>query len=395
MSKAKPSFGGYRAFYAFSLVCIIPCLLAFLACSPGPRQRTSRREDLFSLGYGSGMGRLDFSKPESSDFDALVREGIFYIMDPANRKVLKLSSYGDILRMTPDAREGESGESAGLRAPEAFAVDAGQRLYIADRIADPRLAVYDQASETLCDRVIRRIGPGPEEEAPLGQEGPGGTPFPHIISLSILEDGSLAVVSASASRFLVHRFSPAGDLLSSARFSRGSLPLPESMKKTRGGSEEAGDELVHASLDSLFPRLLDGNFAILAKIDYYRESAAGSSAAGIGYEGSWIFTAEGESGRFKEALRVSREGEAEAPEFVGPSGRNFCFLEAPAEQGELSLSVLDPRGVVEARYSLLLPPGSGELAFLKPLGSGMIVGAALRDTDVAFFWWRLDDETSP
>lgn len=391
-----------------------------LSCHAPKKAQPLRREDLFDIAYGTAETELDFSSPVSENFDVCMREGIFMLLDPGAKKVLKLTSYGDLLSLFYDPRsvdspkalasggpeEGAAGPGGARREraayatkfvePSRIAMDSGQRLYVVDRLENSAGRVFDIGSGAYCDRVVRRLDASGVESAYLGQEGIRGTPFPFVLSLAVLGDDSLVVVSASESVYLVHRFSSSGELISSIRISRSALPLPKALEPGKEGPA------VYANLDALVPELGAEGFGLLLKIDYYRDVASkgGGPGGGTAYAGSWIFGVDGGTGGYGSVLDLSPSGEAESiPELLGVWGGRYILIDRldegsagekkKAEQGWILKSV-EKSGRVDGRYSLDMPQGVLELSALRLSASGQVFGLAKREKDVAAFWWRLE-----
>ena len=398
---------------------MLACLILFSSCAGQKQVETIKREDLFKVGYGTSETELDFSSPASDHFDAVMREGIFLLLDSGGKKILRLTSYGDLLSLffdhsvleqpktlAPTVQLGEgTGDAAGRKGRSAFAatfvdpsrlaVDSSQTIYIADRLGNPADRVYDALSAAFCDRVVRRFGSSGVEAGYLGQEGPGGTPFPFILSLTILSDDSLVVVAASEKLFLVYRFSLSGSLLSSLRIPRSALPLPKSLS-----AKDPVAFSVFASLDSILPEPKGETFSLLLKIDYYRNPSSGTIPGQIaGYAGSWILSVDGKSGEYRSMLNVGNPDQGDdIPEFLGVWKDRFYLLSRGSTDGTdrglsgpgWSLLSLDRGGRLRGRFRLTMPKGSIELATLKLSPSGQIYGVARREKEVAVFWWRLD-----
>ena len=402
-----------------TLFYLLLCSLIVASCSGPKRAETLKREDLFHVGYGTSETELDFSSPASEHFDADMREGIFLFLDSGSRKIMKLTSYGDLLSLIYDpssldvpkalanpaslAEEAAgSGGSPGKKGRSAFAtffvepsklaLDSVQTIYVADRLKDPAARVFDAQSAAYCDRVVRRFKASGAEAEYLGQEGPGGTPFPFITSLFVLDDDSLVVISTSESLYLVHRFTQAGNLLSSMRISRSALPLPKALGKS--GTE---DSSVFASLDTIVPEFKGGTFDILMKIDYYKRAGkeAGGPNQGIGYAGSRVINVDGKTGGYGDIIDVSQRGEDEdIPELLGQwNDRLYLISRVSSESGEgdpgWRLQSLDRSGRIRGRYKLIMPMGSTELVAFKLSSGGQIFGLAKKKGEAAVFWWRL------
>lgn len=379
------------------------------SCSPSRRVRNIVRTDLFSLSYGVAEDQAALASAGDERFDVVMREGIFHILNGTGRKVMKLSSYGDLLALLYDpavspaprldkaeAQRAEGAQSAQGRyaapvsflAPNRIAVDAAQTIYVADRMAaDAR--VFDQQAGTWCDGSVRRFGAQGAELAPLGQEGPGGTPFPTILSVDAMENETLSILSASESVILVHHFGKAGNLLSVLRLARDSLPVPESL----GGTSAAKPgKRIHASIDGIQATSVGADFEVALKLDYYSEdlSAGGKVSTGTEYVGSWIFWLDGQSGAEKGRIALAPgSGGADIPQLIGVSGGTCYFLYGGQESvaGSLMLQLTDQKGKTQARYRMELPDGTSEVMALKVSAKGQVYALLGSGDAIKVVWW--------
>lgn len=400
-------------------------LMSFFSCNRGARVQNMVRSDLFSMGYGLSENQIDLSAGGAGAIDIAMREGIFHILDGTGKKVMKLSSYGDILALLydptrspepriakprkgseQDASFGEASSTGRYAVPHSFAaprkiaVDSAQTIYLADRIRDPAARIFDEQSKSYVDRIVRRFGEGGEELSYLGQEGPGGSPFPQIAALEALSDDSIAVISSSETAFLVHRFTGGGMLLSNLRIGRDSLPIPGSLALN---AEENEGLRLHASLEDIFAVSDGESFEIALKIDYYRERFDPESLviAATEFVGSWIFVMDGANGRGVGAIPIAAAGADESiPELIGISG-GYYYLLSPAESREIGmaatgsaggieermLQIVDGDGKVHYRYSIDLPEDSREVAALKVSPAGQIYAFLISKTAANIVWW--------
>jgi hypothetical protein len=285
-------------------------------------------------------------------------------------------------------------------APEKVSIDSSQTIYVADRLASPSARIFDAQSASYCDRIIRRFGARGAELPYLGQEGPGGSPFPYITAIDAMEDDTLAVGAASETAFLVYHFGKAGNLLSSLRLNRDSLPLPETLSASI--KNETGRR-IHASLDKMLEISSGETFAIKLKIDYYREYFDPQSLV-ISQEvfaGSWIFTLDGATGRVLGSLALVPANSGEAiPELIGENAGLYYLLsdmegegsgigatssrEAPASR---MLQLVDETGKVQLRYRIELPNGVGEVIALKVSFAGQVYAMLKAEENIRVVWW--------
>jgi len=379
-------------------ILLIPSL--FLStCDSSEKLVRIEAETLFDVGYGLAENQIHVSgyMPGFS-IDVSMREGIFRLLDTLGRKVITFSSYGDVLSLLRGG-SGVNQEKNAIRFenPARLAVDSAQALFIADRLPDIGSRVFDEKSSSFCDQIIRRFDAGGAESTYLGQEGPGGTPFPHIHSLTVLEDNSLAVVAESETLDMINHYSHTGSLISSIRIFENTLPVPAALLE---GSSAAESYRIHAVIDSIAPLLNDGRLTVLLKVDYYRESYGTLSGAisHTDYSGTWIIFLDGNTGRSIDTVEVNSSDEpSRIPEMLGVWSKKIILLstspetDAHRDQGRYSmiLSLLDFKGMVDAEYKVVVPEGTDELVSLKVAREGQVYGLAKKETVMTMFWWNL------
>ena len=407
----------------FRILSAVAASLVFGSCQPARQIKSVVRSDLFSLGYGLSETQVDLSAGGDEGIDLVMREGIFHLLDGSGRKVMKLSSYGDLLALLYDPSRStdlemmkpatqENGRESGPEiqgrfaapihfvAPDKIAVDASQTIYVADRLASASARIYDAQSESYCDRIVRRFGAQGLELPYLGQEGPGGSPFPYIISIDAMANDTLCVVSGSESAIFVHHFGKAGNLLSSLRLSRDALPLPLSLSGAAAGNKGVR---MHANLDKMLGSSEGEAFKITLKIDYYREFFDPESLviAREDFAGSWIFTLDGANGRTLRSLAIAPEdSDASIPELIGENSGMYYLIsgsegaESINEKGSASsrvssrvLQLVDKNGKVQLRYRIDLPEGVREIAVLKVSSAGQIYALLKAEGDIRLVWW--------
>ncbi|HWR10881.1 MAG TPA: hypothetical protein VN445_03575 [Rectinemataceae bacterium] len=409
---------------ALALVGVLFLCLTLVSCDPARHIKSIVRSDLFSIGYGLSENQIDISSGGEGGIDMTMREGIFHILDGTGKKVLKLSSYGDLLALlydperSPEPRvvknvvpkDKESGGEAQnapgryaapihFIAPGKIAVGTDQTIYIVDRVSDPSARIYDSQAESYCDRIVRRFGSQGAELTYLGQEGPGGSPFPHIVAVDAFENDTIAVVSATETMVLIHHFKKNGDLLSSLRLSRSSLPMPASLAAS---AEKNSGVRIHASLDGILETVSKDSFDIILKIDYYKEYFDPESMAISRNEfaGSWIFVLNGLTGKASYSLSIVPENpDAPIPELIGmSSGLYYLLSDTPTDESARTtqgvndgasrmLQLVDAQGKVHQRFRLDLPEGAEEVMVLKVSAAGQIYALLKTREAVDVVWW--------
>jgi len=411
-------------------LCAPLLVILLISCEPSRKTRNIVRSDLFSLGYGLSENQIDLSSGGENGIDLTMREGIFHLLDGTGKKVLKLSSYGDLLALlydpsrSPEPRivkpiEDLENETANnvmdapgryaapikFEAPRKIAVDANQTIYVVDRVTDSLDRIFDAQTDSYCDRIVRRFGAQGSELPYIGQEGPGGSPFPQILRVDALGNGTVAVVSASETVVLINNFGKTGNLLSSLRLNRSSLPVPGSLAES---TRENKGVRIHANLDGILEVATADSFEITLKIDYYREyfDPASLVISRDEFAGSWIFVLNGSTGKAVNSVAiVPGNPDTAIPELIGEYSGLYYLLSdtALSENGQGSqdgkdangkglnaarmLQLVDMQGKVQQRFRLDIPADATEIMVLKVSDSGQIYALLKADKAVHVAWW--------
>jgi hypothetical protein len=388
-------------------------VLALSSCSNKETSIAVKREQLFALGYGTSEDQIDLFQLEGGTSPLktriAMREGIFYVSNGNGAKVIRLSSFGDVLSMiynpekNPEpqvlktATAGQAAaEGAGRRAqPYPFravgeiAVGADQTVYVEDRLP-PERRVQDKESGALLDYVVLRFGKDGQFLDYLGQEGIGGTPFPYILGVYALGSDECVVVSMTQTAWLVHRFDARGAVLSSVRLRRDALPLPEK-----------GSSLI-ASLDKIVPDP-DGR-SLIIKVDYYRDTIDPStkSRVGVEYASSWAYRMDPRDASYPDKWQIpviektakgGPEGQSlrivRVPELLGAAGSDLFFLSSD-DDGKTYFSAFDRTSRDMTRYSIDI--ASDELLYDSYFLSreGILCALLGSKYEARIVWWRFD-----
>jgi hypothetical protein len=383
-------------------------LASVLAAGCSPRDLPSvDRENLFGLTIGKLEDQIDLFDLEGRGGETKVRlamrDGIFFISDGAGAKVVRYTSYGDLLSMVynPDtnpppltlstAADGDGVVTRRavpypLNAPGELAVDSRKHLYVEDRLpADRR--IFDAERGALLDSVVLHFDGNDQFVEYLGQEGVGGTPFPYILSLAASADDEIVVTCRLASGWQVYWFDRAGNPLYVIHLDRTDLPRP------------VGRD-VQPSLDSIVAAP-DGRRLFL-KIDYYRDliDESTTTRSGIGNDGSMIWVMDVATGAYLEQIEVPAYEKDTIENDRSVVTEHLYSLIGVARGGRIFLAAPDEGGYA----LLLLHTGSrdqkrgfirvddSELQFNAfHLSADGILSALLASTfEAKTVWWRTD-----
>ena len=183
------------------------CAVSFIlfSCDTDSIVGNLKTEELFSLNYGNYEDEFHLYTSEPADyFSSLVmRDGFFYIADSASKKVNQFSSYGDLVSILYNpvnnpvpsfvqlsdievANTGFPTEAATKRSTEypfnkitGISTDSRQYLYVVDYLPEGRYETDSETGQLLRQVVLRFSADGTFIDY-IGQQGPGGIPFPTI-----------------------------------------------------------------------------------------------------------------------------------------------------------------------------------------------------------------------
>ena len=389
--------------------------LAFLALwLEGCGELTPRelaREEQFSVSLGRLETQIDLfqlgGRRLEHETALFMRDGTFYISNGSGHKIMRFSSYGDILLLLYDpsrnpepvglSLEGSGGNVASTRRGVAHELeDIGQIVVAGDDTihvvakAGRELEARDEELGILLDRIILRFDRQGRALPYLGRDGLGGIPFPSVEKLWMTAGGELVVVCMTAGVRLVYWFSAGGSL-------RYRVVLTESGLPER---PEAGSVSVIASVA---PDQSEGVLHVLVNRYRQRVDESTGSVVSLLPQGSRLYRLDLGSSRFvggadlpsiqpRKTQYGGREYDIPAPpyELLGMTLQGCALLMRPTSQGVYELVALDREGRATLRRTIGMD--DRELTYmtfhLSPQG---VLSALLADTTAAHVvWWRCD-----
>lgn len=255
------------------LIVLLPVL--FAGCLKTGTVESISENQLFTIPYGKFEEQLsvsDLNNVGSVRFGIAMRDGFFYIINGEAKKVMELNSYGDLLSLFYN----EDSEIAKLLQnskrpdesihhevsypfdyPGMVAVDSNKNIYTVCSIPRDRQEIGDGSKILYSQNILRFARDGSSVEY-IGQQGPGGTPFPVIRNIYTTEKDDLVVVSAAQSGSTVYWFSSDGLL-------KYMIPVKES-EAPKMNSKDDGTE-VFLRIENVIPD--PSSLRLYVKIDYY------------------------------------------------------------------------------------------------------------------------------
>ena len=206
------------------------------------------RQELFSLSVGPLEDQVHIVPGyEQAGVWLSLNGGLFHVVNTPVRKVMRLSSFGDLLLLLYDPRLNP--RPVGLAEPGAdgvstrlarslplgplgrVAVDSQGTMYVQERLAPGDWPQEDGVNRSY---VVRRFDRTGADLGYLGREGVSGTPFGRVQRLLVTERDELFVVTRDAGSWQAFWFDSQGELRFRRRLSAGDLQGADDVPPTHG-----------------------------------------------------------------------------------------------------------------------------------------------------------------
>ena len=387
--------------------------LLFYSCFNTEKILSIDEIKLFELNYGNFEEQLnlfDVSKIGAINTSLTMRDGFFYIVNGESEKILSLNSYGDLLSLYY-SEDFYSGDKEKLRTkanpamwnPVSYpfklncsvSVDSRKYMYSVGVVPKERNE-QDEKENLLYSQVILRFTSDGSSVDYIGQQGPGGTPFPNIKNLFTTENNELVVVCTTNSGLCVFWFDSKGFLRYKVPVNLNSIPKisPESVNSAVSQND------LFITIENIVPDCYAERLYI--KVDYYYPyvDAESKTQSGINYVKSVVYPLNVQNGKYGESLRISAYEESVAEDFskliyhmpydfFGVTKNNWLFFVVTTGKG-FDVMMVQPGTQNVIKRSLNV--NFNEIMYYSlSLSSEGIISALLCDKDSAkVVWWRTD-----
>ncbi len=339
------------------LILSVLFILIFTGCHQD-EIATLKQQELFSIDYGTFENELtmfSLGTPGDINTNIYMQDGFFFIANGEGKKVMQFTSYGDIIGIyyNPDfnpvpsfisevTEEHGSQKSTQQSLEYPFSqlgkitADSFKNWYVVDTLP-PERQEYDSENTLALRQVILRFSQDGTYIDYLGQEGPGGTPFPYIKNLYTTSNNEIVVICQTIKSHLAFWFSSEGYLKYTIPVTIDSLPRLEKIPS----------ENQFISLDAVVP---DYTYEKLyVKVNYHKTAFDTSTrtVSGIDFVESRLYTLDLEKKSYTNPLIIPA-------------------YEKKVQSGYSSTSYLVP-------YSLLGITESGWIFFMLAEDDGFIV----------------------
>jgi len=297
----------------FGKISVIAAVLSlFLAgCSKSGKIESISENELFSIPYGSfeeQISTIDLNKVGDVRYGISMRDGFFYIVDGEAKKIMETNSYGDLLTLfynddseIKNLLDKSDSEDLSIHReisypfdyPGMITVDSKKVIYAACII--PRNRQEQGDGEVLLSQTVLRFARDGSYVDYLGQQGPGGTPFPYIKNIYTTSKDELVVVCLVNDGMEVFWFGTDGFLKYMIPVTSDSIPVLENRKSTNE---------IFFTIENLIPDPND--YKLYVKVDYYQTYIDEDShvQSGIDYLQTMLYPFDIEKSVFEAAVSV-------------------------------------------------------------------------------------------
>ncbi len=386
--------------------------LAFNSCSRSAGVASISENTLFTINYGSFEDELNlFNLSTSGNINTFMTMsgGFFYIANGESKKIMELNSYGDLLTLyynsettkAPSFADTDSVNSTKkaieypFNNPGPLAVDSKKCLYAVDTLP-PERQENDTENRLLLDYIVLRFDSDGSFIDYIGQQGPGGTPFPYIKNIYATKNNELVVVCRSNEGPLVYWFNAAGFLLYTIPFNEKSVPE----LKEHQESETTG----YLSIENVIPDNVEHKLYV--HVNYFENylDPATKVQSGIDFEKTMLYPLNVETGLYEEGLDIPAHEESVSSslskevysipfDFLGVTDSGWFFFSVPIEKGYL-IQMVQPKGQKILKRSL--PVDHSEILYysLSLSGDGILSAIFIKKDRAETVWWRTDSLTA-
>lgn len=380
----------------------------FLSCSKSNQVHSVSENTLFTLGYGNFEDELnlfDLAKTGGIRTYMTMRDGFFYIANGESKKLLELNSYGDLLSLYYNddilkdvAFAGKDSVNSTKKAIAypfntlgPLAVDSRKYIYAVDTLPLERQE-RDKANRLLLSFVVLRFDSNGKFIDYLGQQGPGGTPFPYVKNIYTTRENELVVVCTTNDGLIAYWFNTNGFLLYTVPVSQTTVPKIK--------VEDSSETPAYVSVENMIPDCSEHKLYV--KVDYYMASLDSSLKvqSGIDYYTTLLCPLNIENGKYDEPLEIpsyeysvtenlTKEIYNLPYDFLGVTENGWLFFIVPNEEGFI-VQMVQPDGQRIVKRSLSVDHSKILYYTLSLSGNGIISALFVKSENAQALWWRTD-----
>lgn len=382
--------------------------LAILSCSSKGTIEALQETNLFSLPYGNFEEQIsvaDLNTVGDVRSGIAMRDGFFYIVDGESKKTMELNSYGDLLsvfynedsstadlinKSTKTAESAHQPISYPFDYPGPIAVDSNKCIYTACSIEKSRQEIGPD-QQVYSQFVLRFERDGSSADY-IGQQGPGGTPFPKIKNIYITQKDELVVICNANSGFIAYWFGTDGFLKYTATIDTTNAPK-------LSGVDVKNES--YMSIGNVVPSPTE--YKLFVNIDYYTNYLDEDSMiqTGVNYVQTLLYALDCEKEIFEDPISIppyeeslvvdySRLNYKVAYDFLGITENGWKYFIIKTSDGfNIELIQSESQKILRRHLSV---NHNNNLYFNMNLSSSGIITTLYLDKDQArVVWYRTDN----
>ena len=393
------------------------CLLIgffLISCEPTGNVISVEKNDLFDMEYGNfeeNINLFSLSSPGPVSTKIEMYDGFFYIANGESKKVMEMNSYGDLISVYYNAETNptpsfvtsnsskinqQNEESIHTAVEYPFnelgdiAVDERKYLYVVDRLPIERQEV-DENSRVVLSQVVLRFDSNGTFIDYIGQQGPGGVPFPYIKNIYTTSKNELVVVCQTNTGMTVFWFNETGYLLYTVPFEIESLPNP---------MQDTTELEMFVSLEKIVPSFTEHK--LFVKLDYYVTTVdtATNVQSGIDYMATLLYPLELDVGVYGHPLNIPAYDQTVTDgfsklvypmsyEFLGVTESGWLFFMI-AEEEVYSIQMIQESGQKIIKRHLNIDHSSYLYHAFDFSSDGILSGLFAQEDKAVMSWWRTD-----
>lgn len=391
-----------------NLATVILISFGILSCANKGTIEALQETNLFSLNYGNFEEQIsinDLNKVGNIRSGIAMRDGFFYIVDGESKKIMELNSYGDLLSVfyNEDSSTAElinkSLKPAGsVHQPIAFpfdypgqiAVDSKKCIYTACSIEKTRQEIG--ADDQVYSQVVLRFERDGSYSDYIGQQGPGGAPFPLIKNIYVTQRDELVVICNSNDGFIAYWYGTDGFLKYTATIDTSNAPK-------LSGVDVKNES--YMTIGNVVPSPTE--YKLFVNIDYYTNYLDEDSMiqTGVNYVQTLLYALDCEKEVFGDPISIppyeeslvvdySRLNYKVAYDFLGITENGWKYFIVKTSDGfNIEMIQSESQKILRRHLSV---NHNNNLYFNMSLSSSGIITALYLDKDQArVVWYRTDN----
>lgn len=324
----------------------------FTSCLGNETVQSINETELFTIPYGKFEEQLsvsDLNNIGNVRFGITMQDGFFYVINGESKKIMELNSYGDLLTLfyNEDSEIAKilkkSNRAAGsthhevaypFDYPGMIVTDSNKNIYAVCSVPRDRQELSDDNSMLFSQTVLRFARDGSSTEY-IGQQGPGGTPFPYIKNIYTTEKDELVVIGTSTEGLIAYWFANDGFL---------KYMVPVNTKDAPGIKGVDDNSEVYWTIENIIPDPI--TYKLYVQINYYSTYFDEDSKiqSGINYVQTLLYPLNVEQGIYEEPISIPPYEESVVSDysrltykmpydFIGVTKNGWAFFLLKTEDG--------------------------------------------------------------